>query len=172
MNELNIYCNSLLREILLSKNKRLGLLFKKKNATTRSHYSYVMGAVFASSILNFGFNIHIPIDKIMCALLKDLQKNTKTQLFHHSAYSLPDVVMPIFCFSSHSPDTCSHPVLHILLPRNHWTSSVSSTFPSNIKLSSAIGVCYVSEIRRSNNRALDFELILRKDGPILLYNYR
>ena len=27
---------------------------------------------------------------------------------------------PIFCCSSHSPDTCPHPVLHILLPISIW----------------------------------------------------
>ena len=35
---------------------------------------------------------------------------------------------PIFCRSSHSPDTCPHPALHILLPRSFWPSSVSLAF--------------------------------------------
>ena len=34
----------------------------------------------------------------------------------------------IFCCSSHSPDASPHPVLHILLPRSLWPSSVSLAF--------------------------------------------
>ena len=35
---------------------------------------------------------------------------------------------PIFCCSSHSSNTCPHSVLHILLPRYIWPSSVSLAF--------------------------------------------
>ena len=38
------------------------------------------------------------------------------------------VHQPIFCCSSHSPDICPHPVLHILLPMSHWSSSVCLAF--------------------------------------------
>ena len=38
----------------------------------------------------------------------------------------------IFCCSSHSPDTSPHPVLHILLPRSLWPSSVSLAFQFSI----------------------------------------
>ena len=34
----------------------------------------------------------------------------------------------IFCCPSQSPDTCLHPVLHILLTRSLWHSSVSLAF--------------------------------------------
>ena len=53
---------------------------------------------------------------------------------------------PIFCCSSHSPDTCPHPVLHILLTRSLWPSSVP--FPFNFLLllvSPVFRVFYVSE---------------------------
>ena len=37
---------------------------------------------------------------------------------------------PIFCCSSHSPDTCPHPVLHILLPTYLWPSTFILVFIS------------------------------------------
>ena len=36
----------------------------------------------------------------------------------------PKVSLAFLCCSSHSTDTCSHPVLHILRPRSLWLSSV------------------------------------------------
>ena len=55
---------------------------------------------------------------------------------------------PIVCCLSHSPDTCPHPVLHILLPRSLWPSSVSLPFHfSFLYLFFQCLVCfYVSEI--------------------------
>ena len=50
-----------------------------------------------------------------------------------SAYPFLDVaasiLQPIFCCSSHSPDNCLHrTVLHIILPKYIWPSSVSLAF--------------------------------------------
>ena len=56
----------------------------------------------------------------------------------NSLFRLPvsrrSIHQPNFRCSSHSPNTCPHPVLHIILPRSWWSSSVSLAFYFSLKL--------------------------------------
>ena len=53
----------------------------------------------------------------------------------HCCLDGSSIHQPIFCCSSHSPNTCLHPVLHILLPRSFFGLPLllwSFTFRSSI----------------------------------------
>ena len=89
----------------------------------------LMGSAMAGSI--GGFNAHAanPVTAIYIAtgqvrgfLLFRLSISGRCCLDGSSIHQ------PICSCSSHSPDTCPHPVLHILLPRSLWSSSVSLVF--------------------------------------------
>ena len=77
------------------------------------------------------------------------------------AYPIPDgssIHQPIFCCSSHSPDTCLHPVPQVLLP--------GSIGPSSVSLALHFSFLYYSPIKPWSCSSLCFpvfSLFIRSD---------